>query len=238
MRVTGGRDGPGAIGPAVSGPSAAADGVEQALAILRASPGGGSPPEEYERACSVLYRALLARLSALCRKYGLDDQEAADVLHPKFVQFVARDVHRVKPTRRDVEQWMAVVCRNAVFKLLVARKKRLARFVELDAVGEPASESDPAEHAVENEEPLWLDTPFPQHVDRDRFVEALDGLHPDELWLFLKALRHAEEPGPSFRFPASAVARELGKTPGAVSVSWNRVMAKLRSACGAWSNAT
>ena len=72
----------------------ATDDVERALAILRATPYGPDATEEQEWACRLLYRTLLGRLSGICRRLGLDDEEVANVVHPELHQFFTRDVRR------------------------------------------------------------------------------------------------------------------------------------------------
>ena len=72
-------------------------------------------------------RTLLGKLSAICKKMGLDEEEVADAVHPKMLQFVTRDVCRIGATRADLEAWMIVVCTNAARTVLGARLRRTAR---------------------------------------------------------------------------------------------------------------
>ena len=222
----------------------AADDVERALAVLRATPYGPDATEEQEWACRLLYRTLLGRLSGICRRLGLDDEEVANVVHPELHQFFTRDVRRIGPTRADLERWMVAVCRNAARTALAARIKRAARdreatqllVVEADAEAPPGDggeREEATDDAAARDEPRWLDAAFPEQVDRDRFVAAVAGLTPREQLLLTTAFRSLRgREGPGGRLPATEIARDLGMTPASVSVRWSELMAKLRRACG------
>jgi RNA polymerase sigma factor (sigma-70 family) len=212
--------------------------IEAALAVLQANPYGPTPSAEQEQACRVIYRALIGRLSVVCRRLGLDDEEVANVLHPELHQFFTRDVCRIGPTRADLERWMITVCRNAARTAMSMRRRRDDHYREAVRVLEIEAEPDDAEPtradvmAAGSDEPQWLDTTFPGHVDRDRFVAALDTLTPRERILLDVAFRYLGTRD-GRRLPATEIARELGTTPGSVSVRWSELLAKLRRACGA-----
>jgi hypothetical protein len=226
--------------------SADDDGVERALAVLRAHPYGPDASPEQERACRVLYRALLGRLHAVCRRVGLDDEEVANVLHPKLHQFFTRDVARIGPTRADLERWMITVCANAARTALAARIRHTARDraaapllaveaeEEVAVVTEPEVEDAPpaatASAEVGEDEPHWLDTSFPERIDRERFLAAVAALTDKQRLLLHTAFRHVRG-REGHRLPATEIARELGLTPASESVRWSELLARLRRAC-------
>jgi RNA polymerase sigma factor (sigma-70 family) len=216
---------------------ATTDEVEDALAVLQANPYGPNATAEQERACRLLYRALITRLSIVCRRLGLDDEEVVNVVHPELHQFFTRDVRRIGPTRADLERWMTTVCRNAARTAIAARlrhaerDREAARLLEIDA--EDADETlVPETPGVAADEPRWLETPFPARIDRDRFVAALASLTRKERLLLDTAFQHLRARD-GRRLPATEIARELGATPASVSVRWSELLAKLRRACGA-----
>lgn len=224
------------------------DEVERALAVLRTAPYTPSATEEQERACSVLYRHIIAKLSRLCERLGLDEEEAINVVHGRFLRFVTAHVARVGPTAEDFERWMWRVCTNAAWTVLKRQRTHTKRTheavleylleVEDHVTDDPGGLPDETSETASSEEPNWLDAPFPRHVDPQRFLLAVDSLTPGELRLLKVAFRHAKTRRAPYRLPATEVARELGITPGAASVRWNGLMKKLNQNCGGSSNAS
>jgi RNA polymerase sigma factor (sigma-70 family) len=216
--------------------------VGEALRILNACPYNLDASEEQERACRLLYGTLLTRLALICDRHGLDSQEAADVVHAEFLQFVTRDVGRIAPTENDLARWMSTVCSNAARTALKSRNRRIeqdrlaARQAEIDSEGPEWSDDrwdlvgeDPAATCGE---PNWLDARFPRRIDPQRFLAALALLSPQRKRLFDAAFRHIRRDGSGCRLPATAIARELGTTPNTISVRLSELMRDLRALCG------
>src|SRR5207248_3285899 len=109
------------------------DPVEEALHTLQRLGPGGLHTDAGERACTVLYRTMLGLGIPMCRQLGLDDQQLANALHPRFVRFVVGDVHTLAATRATFGAWMRRVCWNALLNELRDERSHASRLRPLDA---------------------------------------------------------------------------------------------------------
>lgn len=227
-----------------------ADEVQQALMLLHEHPhcydDALEPTAAQEKACDVIFDAVLPRLLQVCRKYHLPVDEAPDVAYPVIRKFLMRHVALVPPVIERAFGWMDRACVNEI-RSRHRQSTRASRMQERYATDESAAwiggtpaTSDSA--ASLPDESRWLDVPLPPGVTTEHWMQALAQLRPsDQAFLKLAQdlldVERSESPDPRafdqqpYRLPAKKIAQLLGRTANSVSVQWARIHERLRMTC-------
>ena len=180
-----------------------ADAVPQALRVLREAPFSSPASREQERACEVLLHELLSVLRGAILRYSLDEDEVADALYPRFLDFVTHRVPTIGPTRKDFHAFGYVLGVKALKHVIRARARRQLREVLLpDDVAAVEAADLPRLECVE------------------QMVDTLPA--EEQLLVRLKVEGYSGD----------EIAGRLGGARNAVDQRWHRIKGRLRRACG------
>lgn len=185
--------------PSREGP---ADSVVHALSVLRNAPFTFGASREQERACAVLFSALMSVLRTTILRYSLSEDEVADALHDKFLELVTDRVQTLGPTKKDFQSFVYVVGVNALKNVIRARNRRELREVLLP--------DDLA--AIEA-------TALPRLECVQTIIQTLQA--NDQILVCLKADGYSGD----------EIATRLGIDRNAVDQRWHRIKLRLRREC-------
>jgi RNA polymerase sigma-70 factor (ECF subfamily) len=155
-----------------------------------------------------------------CRRWSLQDQDAADIFQEVF-QSVARSIRDFRKERSGdtFRGWLRTITRNKVLDLFRRRRR--------EPVGEGGTSAQRRFTQLPSEIPS-LDEESDSHAEQSLLLRALESIRSDfeeRTWqAFWKTAVEGQ--------PARDVADDLAMTPGAVRVAKSRVLHRLRRQLG------